>query len=83
MYIYIYIIYKSFSGSSEVKDLPATAGDKGSIPGWGRFPGEGDDNPLQYSCLKNPRGDWQATGSPRATKSPTRQQNTAQRLSKR
>ena len=53
MYIYIYIIYKSFSGSSEVKDLPATAGDKGSIPGWGRFPGEGDDNPLQCSSLEN------------------------------
>ena len=52
--MYIYIIYRSFSGSSEVKDLPASAGDEGSIPGWGRFPAEGDDNPLQHSCLKNP-----------------------------
>ena len=35
----------------------------GSIPGSGRSPGEGNDNPLQYSCLGNPmdRGAWQAT----------------------
>ena len=33
------------------------------IPGLGRYPGEGNGNPLQYSCLKNPmdRGDWQTT----------------------
>ena len=31
------------------------AGDPGLIPGSGRVPGEGNDNPLQYSCLKNPR----------------------------
>ena len=38
------------------------AGDMGSIPGWGRSPGEGNGNPLQYSCLGNPinRGAWQA-----------------------
>ena len=37
--------------------------DVGSIPGWGRSPGGGNDNPLQYSCLGNPmdRGAWQAT----------------------
>ena len=37
--------------------------DKGSIPGSGRSPGEGNGNPLQYSCLENPidRGGWQAT----------------------
>ena len=45
---------------------PASAGnarDAGSIPGLGRSPGEGNDNPLQYSCLKNPmnRGAWWAT----------------------
>ena len=39
------------------------AGDLGSIPGLGRSPGEGNDNPLQYSCLENPmdKGAWQAT----------------------
>ena len=38
-------------------------GHVGSIPGWGRPPGEGKGNPLQYSCLGNPmdRGAWQAT----------------------
>ena len=49
-----------------VKNLPANAGDRrhtGSIPGSGKFPGEGNDNPLQYSCLENPRdrGVWWAT----------------------
>ena len=46
-----------------VKDLPANAGDSGSIPGWGRSPGEGNGKPLQYSCLENPmdRGAWQVT----------------------
>ena len=46
-----------------VKNPPANAGDVrevGMIPGWGRFPGEGNGNPLQYSCVKNPkdRGAW-------------------------
>ena len=50
-----------------VKNLPAKAGDTrdaGSVPGWGRSPGEGNGNPLQYSCLENPmdRGGWWATG---------------------
>ena len=46
-----------------VKTLPANAGDTGSIPGSGRSPGEGNGNPLQYSCLGNPMdgGDWWAT----------------------
>ena len=46
-----------------VKNLPANAGDMGSIPGSGRSPGEENDNPLQYSYLENriDRGDWQAT----------------------
>ena len=53
----------SFPGGSEVKNMPASAGDMGSIPGSGRLPGEGNSNPLQYSCLENPmdRGAWQAT----------------------
>ena len=51
-----------FPGGSEVKNPPANAGDMGSIPGSGRS-GEGNGNPLQYSCLGNPmdRGAWQAT----------------------
>ena len=38
-------------------------GDPGLIPGWGRAPGEGNGNPLQYSCLENPMDgeDWQTT----------------------
>ena len=49
-----------------VKDPPANAGDvgdMGSIPGWGRFPGGGHGNPLQYSCLEKlmDRGAWWAT----------------------
>ena len=46
-----------------VKDLPANIGDAGSIPRSGRFPGGGNGNPLQYSCLGNPtdRGAWWAT----------------------
>ena len=45
-----------------VKNLPANAGDLGSIPGLGRSPGQGNDNLLQYSCLENPmnRGAWWA-----------------------
>ena len=45
-----------------VKNLPANAGDGGLILGLGRSPGEGNDNPLQYSCLGNPmdRGAWRA-----------------------
>ena len=42
-----------FPGGSLVKNLPANAGDMGSIPGLGRSPGEGNGNPLQYSCLEN------------------------------
>ena len=57
----------SFRGGSVVKkkkkNLHTNAGDSGSIPGWGRSPGEGNDNPLQYSCLVNSmdRGGWRAT----------------------
>ena len=49
-------------GGSVVKNLTANVGDMGSIPGLGRSPGEGNDNPLQYSCLGNPtyRRDCQA-----------------------
>ena len=60
-----------FSGDSVVsvallvsgENSPANAGDMGWIPGSGRFPGEGNGNPLHYSCLGNPmgRGAWRAT----------------------
>ena len=55
-----------FPGGSVVKNLTANtgdAGDSGSIPGSGRSPGEGNSNPLQYSCLENPidREAWQVT----------------------
>ena len=46
-----------------VKNLPANAGDEGSIPGLRRLPGEGNGNSLQHSCLENSmdRGTWRAT----------------------
>ena len=64
-----------FPGGIGVKSLPADAGDTrdvGLIPGSGRSPGGGHDNPLQNSCLENPRdrGDWGSTVL-RVTKSQT------------
>ena len=62
------IVYslRGFPGGSVVKNLPANVGDArdaGSIPGLGRSLREGNNNPLQYSCLENPidRGAWPAT----------------------
>ena len=57
------MVCMGFPSGSVVKNPPANAGDTGSIPGSGRSPGEGNGNPLQYSCLGNPmdRGAWQAT----------------------
>ena len=43
-----------FPGSSDSKASAYNVGDPGSIPGSGRSPGEGNGNPLQYSCLENP-----------------------------
>ena len=43
-----------FPGDSEVKNSPTNVREAGLIPGWGRSPGEGNGNPLQYSCLGNP-----------------------------
>ena len=56
-------ISKGFPSGSMEKNLPASAGDVGSIPELGRSPGEGNGNLLQYSCLGNPvdRGAWWAT----------------------
>ena len=54
---------KCFPGSSDGKAFAYNAGDPCSIPGLGRSPGEGNGNPLQYSCLENPMdwGAWWAT----------------------
>ena len=51
-----------FPGGSNGKESACNAGDPGSIPGSGRFPGEGNGNPLQHSCLENPidREAWEA-----------------------
>ena len=56
----IALTYMDLSGGSEVKASASNAGDPGSIPGLGRSPGEGNGNPLQYSCLENPMdgGAW-------------------------
>ena len=52
-----------FPGDSDSKESACSTGDLGSIPGLGRYPREGNGNPLQYSCLENPMdgGAWQAT----------------------
>ena len=80
-YIYIYThtyIYMGFPGSSDSKESACNEGDLGSIPGLGRSPGGGHGNPLQYSCLENPRGQWSLEGySPWSHK----QLDTAERLS--
>ena len=54
---------QGFPGGSVVKSPPASAGEAGLIPGSRRFPGGGNGNPLQYSCLGNPmdRRVWWAT----------------------
>ena len=54
---------EGFPGGSEVKAPACNAGDLGSIPGLRRSLGEGNGNPLQYSCLENPMdgGAWWAT----------------------
>ena len=56
-------IILGFPGGSEDKASAWNVGDLGLIPGWGRSPGEGNGNPLQYSCLENPMdgGAWWAT----------------------
>ena len=52
-----------FHGGSDGKEPACSVGYLGSIPGSGRFSGEGNGNPLQYPCLENPMdgGGWQAT----------------------
>ena len=61
--IMVLLIFTGFPGGSYGKASACSGGDPGSIPGLGRSPGEGNGNPLQYSCLKNSmdRGAWWAT----------------------
>ena len=62
--LYMYIMYISgFLGGSDGKASACNVGDLGLIPRWGRSSGEGNGNPLQYSCLENPMdgGACQAT----------------------
>ena len=56
-------MYRGFPGDADGKESACNAGDTVSIPESGRSPGEGNDNPLQYSCPENSmdRGAWGAT----------------------
>ena len=64
----VYFTLASFPGGSDGKESAYNAGDLGLFPGLGRSPGEGNGNPLQYSCLENPMsrgGGLQSVGSQR------------------
>ena len=63
MFLIITVLQQGFQGGSLVKNPPASTGDKASVPGLRRSLGEGNGNPLQYSCLGNSmdRGAWWAT----------------------
>ena len=52
----------AFPGGSDGKASACIAGDLGLFPGWGRSPGGGHSNPLQYSCLENPHGQRSLVG---------------------
>ena len=56
-------VFKGFPSGSDGKESACNAEDPGMMPGWGRSPGEGNGNPLQFSCLENSmdREDGQAT----------------------
>ena len=56
LFCFVFFLF-GFPGSSDSKESAYNAGDLGSVPGSGRFQGEGNGNPLQYSCL---RGAWRA-----------------------
>ena len=72
MYMSLYI-HSDFSGGSDGKASACNAGDLGSIPGSGISPGEGNGNPLQYSCLEIP---WiEETGRLQSTVSQSVRQN--------
>ena len=67
-------------GASNGKESACNVGDLGLIPGLGRSPGRGHDNPLQYSCLENSmdRGAWRATHFMGSQRDRTEQLSTAQ-----
>ena len=69
----LFLIFNFILDGSDGKESACNAGDPDLIPGSGRSPGEGNGNPLQYSCLENPkdRGIWRAIGYG-VTKSGTR-----------
>ena len=56
------MVYLGFPGGSDGKESACSAGDSGSIPALGRSPGEGNGNPLQYSCLGDPMADYRPWG---------------------
>ena len=59
----LFHFFSEFPGGSDRKESACKAGHRGSVPGSGTFPGEGNGNPLQYFCLGNPmdKGAWWAT----------------------
>ena len=63
VFIFFINIFGASLGGSDDKESASSVGDTCSIPGSGRSPGEGNGNPLQYSCLENPMdgGAWRAT----------------------
>ena len=63
MYLLLkYCWFMGFPGGASGKETAWNAGDKSLIPGMGRSPGEGNGNPLQYSCLENPHGQRSLVG---------------------
>ena len=62
-------LWRGFPGGSVIKNSPVNAGDACLTPGWGRSPGKGNVNPLEYSCLEIPHGQRSLVGcSPRGHK---------------
>ena len=59
---FFYILNWGFPSGSDGKESTCNAGYPGLIPGVGRSPGEGNGNPLQYSCLENPYGQRSLAG---------------------
>ena len=62
-YLHIPYVLYTFPGDLDDKEYACNKGDLGSKPGWKRSAGEGNDHPLQYTCLENSmdRGAWWTT----------------------